>query len=85
MAALESLLDDLRGCGGDKQWRADWYPVTLIHEDYFTEAMRELVEDIGDLPNGAPPYLVIDWEATADNLRADYSEVEYDGETYLYR
>lgn len=85
MTALESLFADLRGYGGDEQWRGDWYPLTLIREDYFTEAMREMVEDLGDLPNGTPPYIVVDWEAMADNLRADYSEVEYDGDTYLYR
>lgn len=56
---------------------------TLIHEDYFTDAMRELVEDCYSIT--APDFLVIDWEATADNLRVDYSEVEFQGTTYYYR
>lgn len=63
----------------------DWYPVGFIRDSYFTEAMKELVEDIGDLPKNAPAYLVIDWEATADNLRVDYSSVEIDGAIYWYR
>lgn len=82
---LENLLSDLAGKGGDEQWEGIWYPVTLIRETYFVEAMQELVQDIGDLPQGIPSYLVIDWEATAENLRADYSSVEYDGVDYWYR
>lgn len=57
----------------------------LIAEDYFVTAMQELVTDIGDLPQEIPSYLEIDWEATAENLKADYSEVELDGETYYHR
>lgn len=82
---IEALLDELRGNGGDEQWRGDWYPVTLIADSYFVEAMQDLVQDIGDLPKDIPGYLAIDWEATADNLRADYSRVEYLGTTYWYR
>lgn len=85
LAELESLLGDLKGYGGDEQWEGDWYPVGLIHEDSFTDAMQELVQDIGDLPRDIPGYLVIDWEKTADNLRADYSSVEFGGDTYWYR
>ena len=84
-ASLRSLLDELKGNGGDEQWRGDWYPVTLIRESYFVEAMQELCDDIGDIPKDLPSYVVIDWEATADNLRVDYQEVEFEGVTYLYR
>jgi len=82
---LLTLLDDLKGYGGDEQWRGDRYPVTLIRDSYFVEAMQELREEIGDFPNGVPSYYVIDWEATANNLRVDYSSVEFDGVTYWYR
>lgn len=78
-------MDELCGSGGDHQWKGDWYPVTLIRDTYFVDAMQELVQDIGDLPRDIPGYLAIDWEETADNLRADYSSVEYDGVTYWYR
>ena len=67
-----------------EHWRGDWYPITLIREDYFAEYARDLVDDCGDLP-AIPSYVVIDWEATADNLRVDYSEVDVDGISYLYR
>lgn len=82
---LQALLDDLKGNGGDEQWRGDWYPLTLIRDSYFVDYCEELVSDIGDLPREIPPYIAIDWEKTADNLRIDYSFVEYDGVEYLYR
>lgn len=85
-AELESLrdtLEELRCNGGDHQWRGDWYPAQLIHEDEFENAMDELLEDCGDIPKNLPCYLTITVDYSA--LRMDYSEVEIGGETYLYR
>ena len=83
--AIKTVLDELKGGGGDEQWRGDWYPITMIREDYFTEYCQELVSDIGDMPREIPSYIEIDWDATADNLKVDYSEIEIDGDTYFYR
>ena len=83
--ALRALLDDLKGNGGDEQWRGDWYPVTLIRASYFVEAMRDLCEDIGDIPEKFPHYIEIDWTKTAENLRVDYTATEFCGVTYWYR
>jgi hypothetical protein len=58
---------------------------TLIPCDDFTDYCQELVSDIGDLPRDIPGYLVIDWEATADNLKTDYSVCTYQGTDYYYR
>lgn len=33
---LSSFLEEFKGYGGDEEWRGDWYPVTLIRDDYFT-------------------------------------------------
>ena len=85
LSELEALLSELAGYSGDHQWEGEWYPLTLIADDYFVEAMRELVMDIGDMPRKLPSYLEIDWNATADNLRVDYSSVEFNGTTYWYR
>ncbi|OXJ32687.1 hypothetical protein CFB82_20095 [Burkholderia sp. HI2714] len=85
LESLESLLDDIRGYGGDHQWEGDWYPVTLIRDEHFTEYAMELLADIGDIPRNIPHYIVIDEEATAMNIQADYSDVEFDGSTYWYR
>ena len=64
----------------------EWqYGATLINEDYWEEYVEEMLKDIGDIPSDLPNYLVINWESTAENIKADYSEIEYDGETYYYR
>lgn len=61
------------------------YGVTLIPEDDFTNYTKELLEDCGYIPNNFPSWIEIDWEATAENVKQDYSEIEYEGKTYLYR
>ena len=76
LAELESLESEV------SEWR---HGAALIPEDEFVEYCQQLLEDIGDLPRGLPGYIAIDWDKTADNLRADYSEVEYQGTTYLVR
>lgn len=80
LKALLALQDEAEGYAPD--WR---YGEALIREDYFVEYCQELVSDIGDLPRGIPNYLVIDWDKTADNLKVDYTEVDFDGTTYLVR
>lgn len=64
----------------------DWtYGATLIRDDYFTEYVKEMLEDCGDLPRDLPSYIEIDWAATADNIRQDYFSVDFDGVTYWVR
>lgn len=59
----------------------------LIPEYDFTEYCKELLQDCGDLPKELPWYIEsnIDWEGVADDLKADYIEVEYQGKTYFVR
>lgn len=86
LATLESALDSLRGNGGDHEWRDAWYPVTLIRESDFTEYAQQLAEDIGAIGREAQwPLSFIDWDGAAEALKIDYSEIEIDGTTYLYR
>lgn len=59
--------------------------ITFYHENYFVGAMKEMCADIGDIPRGLPDYIVIDWEETADNLRADYRESTFKGGKYWAR
>lgn len=69
-----------------QKYADDWmYGVVLIHSDYFTAYCRELVQDIGDVPADLPSYLEIDWDATADNLKVDYTEIDFGGEVYFIR
>jgi len=82
---LAAILDTLKGNGGDEQWRGDWYPITLINDLYFTEYARELLEDCGTIPRDLPSWVKIDWEATADNIKTDYTCTDIAGVTYWYR
>lgn len=58
---------------------------TLIEEKDFTEYAQVFLEDCGYISRDFPTWIVIDWDETADNVKQDYSEVEYRGTTYLYR
>lgn len=61
------------------------YGVTLIEEDEFEDYCRDLIEECGYIAKDFPSWIEVDWSKTADNMRVDYSEVEYQGETYLFR
>jgi hypothetical protein len=84
-STLASILVDLNGMGGDEQWRGDWYPITLIRDSFFADYARELLEECGELPRKIPHYIEIDWQATARNIRVDYSSIEINGATYWTR
>jgi hypothetical protein len=59
---------------------------TLIRGTYFTEYAEDLADDIGAIDRKAGwPCNCIDWEKAADELKADYMSVEFDGETYWMR
>jgi hypothetical protein len=85
LAQLQDFIDGFRGYGGDEEWRGDWYPVTLINEVHFVDYTQELLEDLGDIPQDFPAWIVIDWEKTAENLKQDYTSSEFDGVTYWAR
>ena len=62
--------------GGDEKWRGDWYPGAMIADRHFRDYAREMLEDCGDIPRDLPSYIEIDWEATARNIRLDYTPIE---------
>jgi hypothetical protein len=65
---------------------ADQNGLFFIDEDYFEDYARELAYDLGAIDSDtAWPCTHIDWEAAADELRMDYTEVEFDGNNYLVR
>lgn len=79
LAILEELAKECQYC-------SDWeHGATLVRDTYFTAYAKEMLEDCGDLPRDLPWYVAIDWEETADNIKQDYSEVDYDGATYYIR
>ena len=61
------------------------YGVTLVDVDDWEEYVKELLEDIGYIPKDFPSWIEIDWEATANNVKVDYMEVIYQGNSYLGR
>ena len=78
---LDTLLDLQEQCN-----YGDWkYGEALIHEDYFVEYVEDMLKDIGYLPNDVPWFIEIDWDKTAENIKMDYTEVNFDGETYYIR
>ena len=83
---LTRLLYELKGYGGDEQWRGDWYPITLIADCYFTDYAQELAEDCGMINDNASwPNNCIDWDKAARELRIDYTPVTIGGATYWTR
>ena len=74
-------LNDLESEVGDNFMHGE----TLIDEDDFVEYVQDLAEDMGATAGDDHSWLVIDWEATADNVKMDYSSCEYQGTTYLFR
>jgi len=80
LAALHKLATEAEG------YAADWeYGEILIRDDYFTDYAREMLEDCGTIPRDLPSWVKIDWEATARNVRMDYTAVDFDGVTYWIR
>lgn len=80
LAALKNLTEQCEGYG-------DWqYGETLIRDYFFEVYAQELAEDMGDINHNVSwPYTHIDWGAAADELRQDYSCVDFDGEEYWLR
>ena len=66
---------------------SDWqYGATLIKEDHFETYARQLAKDIGAISGHRPwPCNCIDWEKATNELRTDFTSVDFDGETYLVR
>jgi len=81
-------LDDLRNLQTEcETYCSDWkYGATLIHEDYFEDYAKELAEDCGMVDRSLSwPMNCIDWEEAADQLKMDYTEVDFGGQTYYIR
>lgn len=80
-------LKALKALADEGESLADWtYGVALVRESYFEDYARELAEDTGAIKRGmAWPYDCIDWERAAEQLKMDYTSVDFDGVTYYGR
>ena len=79
--ALRELAEDASG------YSADWeHGEQLIRADKFAEFAEELAYDIGAIDRNANwPLSHIDWDAAAEELKQDYTSVDFDGTEYLMR
>lgn len=65
---------------------SDWtYGETFIHEGYFTAYCMEMLSELEYLPTDMPSWIIIDGDATADNMKEDYTAFEFMGSTYYAR
>ena len=81
LAKLKAFAEEAEGYAED--WR---HGATLIHEDYFEDYARDLAaEGDYDMKNEQWPYTCIDWEKAAEELKQDYTSVDFGGETYWVR
>lgn len=86
LADLMALMGEMKGNGGDEQWRGDWYPLTLIADEYFEEYAQDLARDIGAISDDMSwPATCIDWEQAARELQMDYSEFSFKGYSFWAR
>ncbi len=82
LKALESIKDEI----GESRGKINGEGGPFVDESDFKEYARELAEDIGAIdPDAGWPLGCIDWEKAADELKMDYSSIEWNGTTYLYR
>lgn len=80
---LKTLLKVQEQAEGYSDWR---YGETLIRDSHFEDYARELAEDLGYIKRDVQwPYTCIDWERAANDLRMDYTSIDFDGVDYLMR
>lgn len=80
---LKTLLKVQEQAEGYSDWR---YGETLIRDSHFEDYARELAEDLGYIKKDVGwPYTCIDWERAANDLRTDYTSIDFDGVDYLMR
>lgn len=83
-------LEAMKACAEEAEgYCSDWtHGEALIRESYFQEYAEQLANDIGAIDsrkNYGWPLDHIDWEAAANALKIDYTEVDFGGVTYLIR
>ncbi len=60
--------------------------VTLIHEDYFETYAKSYAADLGLINDDtAWPATCIDWDQATNELKADFYEIDYDGQSFYHR
>lgn len=81
LKALQALADEAEGYCDD--WR---HGAQLIRDSHFATYAQELAEEIGAIDRNAKwPLAHIDWEAAAEELKQDYTCIDFGGVDYWVR
>lgn len=90
--ASTAELDTLKKVAEECKYVSDWGSgEALIRESYFTDYIKELINECYEMPkemeSGNWPFnhLTMNWEACANEAKVDYIEVDFGGVTYLIR
>ena len=62
--------------------------VAFIRENYWVQYCEDMAYDFGYLDgrgDNNPIHLHIDWQGWADAVELDYSQIDFDGDTYYWR
>ena len=60
--------------------------VAFIRENYWVQYCEDLAYDCGYLDRQENPlHYHIDWQGWADAVEMDYSQIDFDGDTYYWR
>lgn len=78
LAELEKLKDEISE-NSDEGFE---YGIQLIHENYIDDYLDELLDGCGYIPKDMPTWIKIDWQATYDNMKEDYNEIELNGNKF---
>lgn len=81
LAELESLKEEIES-NSDEGFE---YGIQLIHENDIDDYLHSMLEDCGYIPKDMPSWIKIDWQATYDNMKEDYNEIELNGNTFYVR
>lgn len=85
---IRDELAPLEKVASDGESLSDWqYGVTLVRDSYFESYARDLAEDMSGeaIRNASWPFNHIDWDAAAEALKIDYTEIDFDGVAYYAR
>ena len=79
------MIDDLKEEVGKDNFEMG---VTFIRENYWVEYCEDMAYDCGYMDrqdDNNPLQYHIDWQGWADAVEMDYSQSDFDGDTYFWR
>lgn len=85
---INELEDELKALDALKEsaihYNCEWNDgAILISDSYFEDYAKELAEDIGAIdPYADLPLSHIDWGSAAEELRKDYTSIDFCGQTF---